>query len=473
MDLKMQQLLEECINYFKNRKVYKKLFDAIRRKYASLGHMGGIIKLKNLTDNEKYELEGFFKKDFHIEDDVRISYALMEKALKQSRFTGLLWEDIITGYYGKPLAVKKQEKEKKLNSQKLFFEKCAAACKDNNVLNWFKYVWQKKGKGFQILLKMYNKDKDGLYIFLGKLFYALENLPCYGNKMLPLPVFAAGTTGNPHFFDLNTQACKLLLNYIRYQYADIPGKVTIQEGDAIKNQKQGITGIFNTGGPEEAPEVEQIERLLYSAGILKDHVSNMCLLYGIHASKKDGSLHRGIEGYFEEKEPVQLTLKTLNTLGSIQAEDKSCNGLKNIYIVENPAVFSYLTDNYPDGTFICGNGQFKLAFYITLELLRDKNPLYYAGDFDADGLLIAQKLKKRYPSQVVFWEYKAEHYYKHFSNVGLDNVSLAKLAKIEDPGLQEIKQCLLENKKAAYQEAMLEAYVINNKCPSVMAKMPG
>ena len=57
--------------------------------------------------------------------------------------------------------------------------------------------------------------------------------------------------------------------------------------------------------------IEYTESLLYSAGILKDNVSNTCLVYGLHGVKKDGSVHKGIEGGFIEKEPVQVTLQIL------------------------------------------------------------------------------------------------------------------------------------------------------------------
>lgn len=430
-------MLDECVNYFKERNVYKKLFTALRKKYASLGHMGGIITLKNITEDEKTGLEGFFRKDFHKEKDVKISYALMEKSLKQSRFASLSWEEILTAYFKEPLVIKKQEKEKELEERNSFFEECAAMCNNKMVSEWFLYICKEKGKGSQVILKMYNENKEnksGLKAFLNKIFKALERLPVIENQMLLLPVFAAKTTGNPHFFDLKTKACKLLLGYIEYAFANI-------------KQEQDLSGT------------EHIESLLYSAGILKDNVSNMCLVYGLRGIKKDGSIHKGIEGYFAEKEPVQLTLKTLSLLESLQA-GSSINGNGKIYIVENPAVFSYLADTYPDGTFICGNGQFKLAFYITLELLKGKYKIYYAGDFDADGLLIAQKLKKRYPALVELWGYKGEYYKKYLSDVKLDNVSLAKLDKVDIAELQEVKQCLLEYKRAAYQETMLGVFTL-------------
>lgn len=438
--IKMGQLLEECVCYFKKRDVYKKLFSALRKKYASLGHMGGVIKLSGLSSDEKYDLEGFFKKDLHAEEDVKISYAFMEKSLKNSRFAPLSWEEILTAYFKEQLIINKDKKEKELNNRNSFFEECALNCNNKIVLNWFLHVFKEKGKGSQIIFKMYNEDKKELELFLNKLFLALGKLPCFEKKMLLLPVFAAKTTGNPHFFDLRTSACKLLLSFIEYLLEN-------------KNFCE-----FNIGDTDGLSGIEYTENLLYSVGILKDNVSNTCLVYGLHGVKKDGSIHKGMEGAFIEREPVQVTLKTLSSLECL-CTGNSMQEIKEIYVVENPAVFSYLTDTYPDGVFICGNGQFKLAFYITLELLKGKYTIFYAGDFDADGLMIAQKLKNRYPSQVVLWEYNEDYYKRYLSDVQLDNKALAKLEKVVVKELQPVKNSLLKYKMAAYQETMLEIYL--------------
>ena len=42
-------LLEECMLYFKARPVYKKLFLKMRDKYAGLGHFGGTAMLTSLS----------------------------------------------------------------------------------------------------------------------------------------------------------------------------------------------------------------------------------------------------------------------------------------------------------------------------------------------------------------------------------------------------------------------------------------
>lgn len=59
-----QVKLEECVCYFKERSVYKKVFQKMRWKYAGLGHFGGTVCLTGLSREEKNQLSGFLQKDY-------------------------------------------------------------------------------------------------------------------------------------------------------------------------------------------------------------------------------------------------------------------------------------------------------------------------------------------------------------------------------------------------------------------------
>ena len=124
---------------------------------------------------------------------------------------------------------------------------------------------------------------------------------------------------------------------------------------------------------------------------------------------------------------MKLTLKTLGSLGVISGMEK------RVYVVENPAVFSALVDKYPDSTLVCGNGQPKLAVHLLLDRLAEHHILYYSGDFDPEGLLIARDIKIRYGEKAVLWNYKAELYEKYVSDIVLDESRHTKKG-IENPG---------------------------------------
>lgn len=427
----MESILTQCLAYFSARPVYRKLFKKIRDKYVSLGHFGGTVTLTGLTVQEKQELGGFLQKDYTENKTVTVSAALLEKTLRSSRFAALSWEEILEAYYGEPLVGKQEQKLLAARRCEQYFEEILENSRYDVPAEWLREVFEKRGEGYVLLMQQYKENPVQLKALLEKMMEAAARLPMLSGskKKELLPVFAAGTTGNPHYFDEGTAAEKILLFFIKW--------------------------YLKAENLHELSGIEYKKRLLYEAGILKDELSNDVLVFGIRAWKNDGTLHEGIEGFFCCQEIMKLTLKTIGNLGKIIGRDK------NVYIVENPAVFSVLVEKYPDRTLVCGNGQLKLAVFLLLDRLAESHTLYYAGDFDPEGLQIAQNLKKRYGEKVILWNYRAYFYEKYCSEVLLDDIRLKKLEKIEITGLQEIKKAMLSRKRAAYQEAMIEEFTLS------------
>ena len=87
--------------------------------------------------------------------------------------------------------------------------------------------------------------------------------------------------------------------------------------------------------------------------------------------------------------------------------------------------------------------------------------LYYAGDYDPEGLLIADKLKKKYP-QLHLWCYKIEYLdfiAKQQKNISSKRIQL--LQHIEDKKLQEIAHHILEISAFGYLEGLVSVYIKN------------
>ena len=420
----MESRKRECKTYFQERSVYKKLFAKIQEKYAGIGHFGGTFLLNDLTREEKEQLGGFFQKDFSGQKSVRITAKQMEKALQNSRFCDFTWKEILELCLEKPLLIKKEEKQKEEQQREAWFQNIQLRLKNPNFQSWIFEVLQNKKESYLFLLQQYKENKKELEDLLQKTDQAAETLAAAEKREL-LAVFAAQVTGNPHYFDEGEPAEKCLSSYLKW-----------------KLKKERRDGLSNA---------EYKNRIYFEAGILKDELSNDVLTYGLHAWKENGEIHPGIEGFFECKEPLKLTLKTLGGLGKITGEAE-------IYMVENPAVFSRLVEKYPDRTILCGNGQPKFSVFVLLDKLVPGSTIYYAGDFDPEGLQIAQNLKKRYTEHFILWKYEAEYYQKYKSEVQLDDRRIRKLDKIDLPELQEIKEAMRREKYAAYQEAMIEEY---------------
>ena len=423
--------INEAVEYFKKKPVYEKLFNEFKKKYESHGKIGGIAVLTGLSTGDKEDVSGFLMKDFTSEEEVRVSAKLFEKALLKSRFSSLTTLDIITHYFGIKLRTNKEKSEENEGKRAEYLAELTGYTDKAYIKEWLTGVFCTGADGAVVIARSYNADKKELKIILQKLIKAIPMLPYFqgGKKKELLAVFAAQAAGNPHFFDDNTLAGNLLTAFLR--------------------------DYFRFGYEDDLSEAENRSNVLFKAGLIKDTLSNDVIAYGIRGRCVDGSLHQGMEGFLHQKEPVKLSLLTLANL-----EETFTNSIdRRVYIVENPAVFSILTSRFPEKSFICSYGQIRRAVFMLLDLF-DKNTVFsYAGDFDPEGLLIAERLKKRYGDRLAFWKYEPELYIKYMSEEKLTNQRIKKLDGVRDNTLLKIAEFMREEGRAAYQESMLEEYV--------------
>lgn len=90
---------------------------------------------------------------------------------------------------------------------------------------------------------------------------------------------------------------------------------------------------------------------------------------------------------------------------------------KNVFIVENEMVFSYLIDNLPDKncTLLCTSGQLRFVSQKLLSLiLENGTDVYYSGDIDPDGMGIADRLWMKFGDRIHMWRMSPEDYEKVF-----------------------------------------------------------
>lgn len=460
--------LEACVQYFRQRSAFDKLFREMREKYRSLGRIGGIVRLSGLSGEECRQLGGFFQKDFVGREFVSISAAAMEKALAHSRFSGLEWEKILQRYFHEEIVGKKELKQQECTQREEFFEKIIASHSSNPGALWLKEVFRIKGEGYRLLLEQYRKQPEKLEKVLLLLLDAIPRLPFLsagGEGMVYelLAVFAAKTTGNPHFFDAGTIGEQLLAAFLREYFFKSFQKPEVGTGEIgetfMEGKEIGFLGEERISPfPEEETTVffkaEERARLFYAAGLLRDELSNNILVYGINGMGKGGKPHEGLAGFVKQQEPFLMPLMTIKGLEKVFPQKEN-----RVYIVENPSVFAKLAEAWPDAAILCGNGQIRLAALILLDLFDKEVLFYYAGDYDPEGLQIAQKLKERYGDRLRLWKYQGEFYRKYQSEVEISEKSLKQLDHIILPELQEIAQLMRRQKKAAYQEAMMEEYL--------------
>ena len=423
---KLEIIKKECLEYFHQSPVWKKVLKGFRKKYSSYGRFGGKVVLKNLKSQDIEELEGFFGKSFHAQKSVTVSAEKFRQALEASRYKTITPECLLENFFEEPLRGKQE--------QKLLRER-------EKEKIWQKFLNDYKGTAIERaaeLLRNIVKDSDSQELAewdrtmrLGSEMY--NHLPYRQDNKLYLAVFAAMLTGNPHAFDNGTVAGNFLYQMIQMDLEIRKIKIEFSEiFPAYKRQKSYLM-----------------------AGIMLDDISNYAMLYQVEAVKKDGNLHKGMEGFVSEQHIVQVPLAVITEWESLYCPQDE------IYIVENPSVFAVLCGKEKTRNarraYMCMNGQPRLAGLMVLDLFAKSGiRVYYAGDLDPEGILIAQKLSQYYKGEFHYWHMETADYEKCRSEEVISPKRMKILERITDGRLKPVVDRSEEYGTAGYQEMLVE-----------------
>lgn len=148
-------------------------------------------------------------------------------------------------------------------------------------------------------------------------------------------------------------------------------------------------------------------------------------------------------------------------LSVIAGWESVCCPQNRVLIVENPSVYAMLCGQWKEScALLCMNGQPRLSSLLLLDLFaKAKMEVWYAGDFDPEGLLIAQKLKQYYQGEFYYWHMTAADYEKSRSLEVISPRRLKILEKIVDEQLMETAEAIKVEKVAGYQENMWKVYL--------------
>lgn len=413
-----EKLKMECLEYFRSAPIWRRIFDGFCRKYRSYGKFAGSVVIKEPSSSDIETLEGFFCKNFHGRKSITISADKFERALEQSRYAEILPEEILEDFFGKKILGKAEEErilEERISFLEDAFRKKYSETPAEECLSDFEEII--KGVGRK------NTNEWGRQLFLCAEIF--NRLPYRFGKKEYLAVFAAKMCGNPHAFDAGTTDGGLLYKIIQYDIS-------------ARNRYIAPSGIF--------PSYKRQKSYL-DAGIMIDDMSNSALIYNVHARKKDGHRHSGIEGFFEEKSVLELPLNVIADLSSMNCIDDE------IYIVENPSVFALMCDSDGEKSYMCMNGQPVLASLIVLDFLAEsQTKAFYSGDLDPEGLLIAQKLSRYYKGDFEYWHMEEKDYKICISNEELSERRIKMLDNITDERLVHVAECIRKTGFAGYQE---------------------
>lgn len=194
--------------------------------------------------------------------------------------------------------------------------------------------------------------------------------------------------------------------------------------------------------------------LYQKAGLIKHDITGNVAIYNVHLSIDNG-YHMAPEACYKYKETFMLTYNNLNKVNLA----KSDNNI--VYIVENETVYSLLQKQIKDNTaLICTSGQLSLTALKIIELLiKSDTNIYYSGDNDPEGISICDRLWQKYPNNIIPWHMDNNSYIQSISNENINSTRLSILDKIENPILIETSFLIQKNKKAGYQENIIDLYL--------------
>lgn len=420
MNIELQQ---DALHYVQTRHAYKRVLGCIITKYKSLGKLGGYMILEDLTE-EECQILGPIDYQVRATRQCRIKIEKFISHFCSGRFQEVDFLQLLKAYAGEDIVSNKQKREQYLQELASWFETLKQAVSQQVLKEWLDAVQVTKDQGYKLLLQGYQKDAKMCRSVIKMIDEALKMLAEESGVAIPLPLLASTVTKDAHFFDMQRTEGKLLLYVLAYQ-----AKVTYPN------------------------QLDELNALLQTAGIIRDEVSNYTLCYGIYGKEKD--LTKPWQGFWDLGEPLNLSIynvKDCTHIGTI---------CKEVYIVENPTVFLQLLEGVKETAtaLLCVNGQINTCTYTILDKLCESGTtFYYNGDFDPEGLLIADKLKRRYGEHLHLWHYEREDYDLVRGKVSIET-RLKQLEQLKTPQLQKIGEALKKHGVAGYQELLVERLV--------------
>ena len=288
---------------------------------------------------------------------------------------------------------------------------------------WLRDLESCKKYGYQVLIKEFTRNVKDAGILVQNVGKALLRLEEKEGEECLLAVFGAEISGNPHYFDRGTTATQLLTHAVCYW----------------KNLEL----------PQNAYEWREC---MQEVGLVSDNIASMVHAFGVQMETIEGP-HPAYQVFCKRKEPYVLTSENLKAITGAKAISN------RVYVVENEMVFLHLIENLKekDVTILCTSGQLRVAaFQLLTYLIKSGAVIYYSGDLDPEGMDIADRLWQRYGDIIHLWRMNTEDYDKAISREPLSDRQLVKLERLKNPILCCTAESVRRERKAGYQENLLE-----------------
>lgn len=421
----MDERINEAAKYLKDRKEYKRILEEIQKKYIKTEKLTGSVKLSNITKEEGLLLASLHH-SFIEKDEGKINVKKFIEYFCKGKFEGLDFLEILKVYFKDDLKTSKVIREEKKEIKDEFFNNLRESRKSLHCKQWLDALFEIKKFGYNIVIREYENNPMALIEYIEAVDEAFSYISFSGKETISLAVLSSNVKKNSHYFDMNRVPGKLLLNALAY--------------------------LNNSG--ESRYDAEYVNEVLFSNGIVRDELSNSTITVGILAYSREAEIE-GLKWFRRNYEPIQLSIYNIkNVLEMKSKKDK-------VFVFENPVAFYEVMEKTKDSkpTMICTSGQLNVSSLMILDkLVEGGATIYYSGDFDPEGLQIADRLKRRYKDKLLLWGMTKENYLEIKGDVSFEE-RIIKLSSLGDKDLVELSEVLKEHCTAGYQELLVEFYV--------------
>lgn len=408
-------LNKELSNYLKTKKGLNRLMIALKNKYVTLSRPSGTVILNNITNEESIDISNLLGKKVDVNSNLKTSFKEITKKINEGKYASFDWIELFNYYFDEKIITKEVKKSIAKNDETAFFEQIFK--QNKKYTDIVKDIIINNANINKIIKKKYHQNKNQLRIELNNILLLLNNIP---TTPTPLAVYAS-QTGNPHYLDFNKNTSNLFMRLLAI----------------IKNI-------------EYKDNAETKINILSEINVYTDPISNYVITYKLIGNKILNELST-------TNEVVNLNLLNINNIDRLDTKDNQ------VYVFENPSILSSLKElNVP---IIITSGNPNISVYEVIKKISKNNKIYYNGDFDPEGLIIAQKLKEKFENLQLFCYDKID-YNNCKSNSRISDSRLKKLDNVERVELKEIKNLLLLNKIPGYQEQNIDRikeYINKNK----------
>ncbi|MBV7504810.1 DUF2399 domain-containing protein [Bacillus sp. sid0103] len=421
MDSKLKQ---EAIEYF-GKKALQRLFSLFKNKIESLGNVSGSVKIKP-TEEERAAIEAWMGTKIKA-SPVTINLTKFERRLIGSKFESFNLLEIIEWVTKEPIAPKKNRQLEEQQKKEAYFQYLLETYPHPNATLVIEKI-RNKEKGSASFAALYNEgDLSSIEVILK----AISHFPQDGD-FERLPIFSERITGNPHYFDKNKRI-----------YQAIEMIISEQEN---REYRSSLTAEDETN-------------LLTQVYLDKDDLHSFVTVYGLEAYRDVDKVQ---QWHWANREGTVQNI-SLRSLRDVEVV-KPVAGNK-VFILENSGVYSSLLDKL-EGVYpvVCTHGNLKLSGKLLLDkLVKGGATLYYSGDLDVKGIVIAKHLKNLYKEKIKIWRMGLEEYRTSISNVPISSIALERLIQKGFNEFNSVIEEMKKVKKAGYQEPLLQQFITDIK----------